>query len=350
MLRAPTLLGVGKLDRLTFSQSAAMRECRAKALVQVMRLDGQLPRPSPTKRSLIGEFHHFAMQVASTTRNLDSLDVAIEKEIARIQAITGSLPLLRREGAVSSWDEVNRSASLAARLVTRRGSDGAASKLVEKELRSKDGVLVGRPDHLLIAGRRAVLREYKSGAIRERGGEPISSYVDQMLFYSALIYDSFDVTAVDAHLESLVGDSYEIRITRSSVEEFVLEIRQALRELNASLADKASVEQLAKPGKDACGTCSARVVCERFKTDQDKLALKDDQYLVEGVVTDIRNPNGGMVEMTLSDKYRRRYVIARAPASEVSEVPTGGWLILENMRLHGSSFVWDHSSQVFYRD
>jgi PD-(D/E)XK nuclease superfamily len=341
------VLGVGEIARLTFYQWVDLEQCPLKGMISTLELDGLLPEPIPTRAALIGRFHHRAMELAATIRDPSELEVRIEEEIAKLQTTVNRWPHLKRAGSASGWDEVNKSAVLATRIVSARSPGGEVGALaVEKELQSKDGRLVGRPDYFSVTKGRALLGEYKSGAIRDSSGQPVPVHTDQLRFYSVLIFDNFDVTHVSARVESLSGDAYQIEIEPEAAKGFRARVDRVLGDINAGLRASRDSGVFARPSKEACRSCDAQIVCTKFKQEQDRLDLEGEQFLIEGLVTQVVH-NGTVTEVTIVDEYRKSTVTLAVPTNAAMELSPRGRFVFLNVRRHGAALAWGHSSRVF---
>jgi hypothetical protein len=289
------------------------------------------------------------MELAAKVSSIVELDEQIELEITKLQGAINQLPELRKEGSASGWAEINRSATLAMQIIADRGAGvHVGVRQAEVDLQSKDGCLVGRPDYFSIAGDVARLREYKSGAIREPSGQPISVYADQVKFYAALIFDNYAVARVVASIESLNGDACEFEMKHADAAQFASAVACALRDANSMIGEKRDVSDLARPSKGACSFCEARIICVRFKREQDRLDLEGDQFLIEGMVTNrVQAANGAVTALTIMDEYRKMIATIVVPREAVVEVPGRGKLLLLNVRRHGGTLEWGRTSRAF---
>ena len=288
------------------------------------------------------------MELAQSVASVTKLDEQIEAEIQKIQVTVNQLPHLRKMGAVSGWDEINKSATLARRSASIRGAGNQVEvRSVEQQLQSAQGFLVGRPDYFSVSGNNALLLEYKSGAIRESDGQPLSTYLDQLTFYAVLIFDNFAVDHVVARLESLFGDFFECVIQRQEAKEFAAHVAGAINELNAGTRQGWELNELARPSKEGCSFCEARVICPAFKREQDGLDLNGEQFLIEGFVTDlVQNAVAAVTKVTIADDYRKSTVTITMPTGAVMDVTAHRRNVFVNLRRHGAALAWGHTSRV----
>lgn len=347
MERVPRLIGMAEIKTITLSQWLALQKCPLMGLTSAMRLDGTLPEKPPTRATLVGLFHHRAMELAATARSDADLDAGIESEIKRLQSDVNKWTHLGRVGSVSGWDEVNATASLAARLVAERGvSARPALREVEQLLQSSDGLLAGKPDDVAVVGVQGFVTEHKSGAIRE-DGRIRQPYLDQLLFYSALIFDNYKVHSVTGQLKSLGGDFFEMVVLPRDAQEFAAHVRTLVDSVNAKCRTENPFGSLTTPSADACSLCSARPVCATFKRDQDMLGLEGEEYLIEGALIRVK-PSAirGLSDVTIADECRCVPVTIAAPEQVTSEMTPSRRYQLLNLRKHGGSLEWGLTSTV----
>lgn len=310
-------------------------------------IDGELPKPALTRASIVGKFHHRAMELVATALTPAEIRQILEDEIGKLQREISASPHLRRLGSVSGWDEINRSVSLAEELAGARSAaistnSGAAA---EVELKSSSGLLVGRPDYFSIRESRGRLREYKSGAIRDQDGALASEYLDQVRFYSCLIFDCFDVDTIDASVESLSGDRCEVTVDRTDASLFFASVEATLNALNRRIQEVAAPETLALPSHDACSFCVGRIVCVPFKRTQDEMELDGEQHVVQGTVVSLEKKTVGHTA-TIEDVYRRKRLALNLPADFSQRICRGSSYVFLNLRRQGTAFSWGHTSRV----
>jgi hypothetical protein len=347
MERAPTVISLNPIMRISFSQWLALKSCPLKAMLSSASLEGRLPVAAPTRASIIGQFHHRAMELVASSLSPTELDLKLEDEIKMIQAKIAAWPHLARLGSVSGWDAINQSASLARELVaTKIGSSRAkGAARAEVELRSASGLLVGKPDLFAIAGPRARLREYKSTGIREADGTVKGSYVDQVHFYASLIFDSYSVEAVDASIESLSGDRFDLCIKPAEAAEFSESVATLVHDVNLKVSAGSPVDEFAQPSRDTCALCVGRVLCVPFKRAQDNLELDGEQFVIDGTVTRLESAIRG-ASATVADVQRRAQIELLLPPRSSQELRQGAAYVFLNLRRQGNAFSWGYTSRV----
>jgi CRISPR/Cas system-associated exonuclease Cas4 (RecB family) len=289
------------------------------------------------------------MELAACASSALELDAKIEAEIQLLQHEVSKHAHMRQAGSVSGWRDVNVSASLAMRMFEmreQRGGDGQTVH-VETELRARDGLLIGRPDVFRIRSGGALLREYKTGAIRDETGGVRRDYIDQITLYAALIFDNYGVKTVEASIESLVGDRHEATIGPEQARLLSERVTDTLVRVNELVRSGRSFADLARPSADACSYCSLRSVCISFKASQDELALKGDQLLAEGTVELIQASAGDIPRaVSLRDEIRSveiKLLIPVAVAAQLSERRRYQFI---NLHRRGSGLEWGVTSQA----
>jgi hypothetical protein len=337
-----------ELKTVTPSRWTSLMQCAAKGWVDILVLDGKLPDPPLSRGILVGRLHHRMMELAVTVSSPGELDARMEEEIAALQRQIVELPHLRRAGSVSAWTEINASVSLAMRVFELRGQRSDAEEIrVEEELKSKDGLFNGRPDVFRIHGTRASLREYKTGAIRDKSGNIKPAYLDQVAIYAALILDNYDVETVAVSLDSLDGDRHETMVDRDQVRKLSQHVTGVIAKLNERVRSADSFAELAQPSQDGCSYCSLRSICSPFKGVQDELELVGEQLLAEGAVELVgERQNDALMSVSFNDECREMNFTVSLPASVASQMVQGRRYQLLNLRRRGGTLEWGQVSQA----
>lgn len=299
---------------------------------------------------LVGRFHHRMMELAERVTSIEEVDTHTDFEIGKLQNIVSATPSLRRLGSVSGWDEINVSVKAAIRIV-RSTSVHTPPKVThtETDLHSSDRRLVGRPDYFAIHSDVAELKDYKTGTLRTPEGTLIQRNVDQLRFYSALLFDNFSISSVAGTIIGLNGDRCDLPITSEDASLVGKLARHALADANRML-DR-DIFTLAAPSSTACNHCRLQLVCPAFRSAQTDLTFDDSQMLVHGAVVRKRSsPRIGSVEVTLHDTARNAAVTVGMPADLAAHIEVNCSVCVTNLRRHGSSFLWGFESQVYAND
>jgi len=351
MDRAPTIISIGPLIDITFSQWIALNQCPLKGALRSAILDGELPKPPITRASLVGIFHHEAMEQVALEHSAKVIRRTLESRIEEMQQIVSNLPHLRRLGSVSGWPEINRSVTIAQEL----SSSWAGTEKVDRrehtelDLQSKSGLLKGRPDFFSVHEAVADLREYKTGGIREKDGLLRCDYLDQVKFYAYLIVDTFQVETVNASIESLSGDRCEEQISLERAIQFGASVEMSLAEFNRQNEKCGAWEVLAAPTRDACTFCLGRPVCRAFKKSQDQLELEGEQYVLEGHLLGVEKTNLGNVA-SVKDVHREKRLELLIPEEVCRELKAEEAYVFMNLRRQGPTLSWGNTSRVLRCD
>ncbi len=351
MDRAPSIVSIRPLINITFSQWIALNQCPLKGALRSAILDGELPKPPTTRASLVGIFHHEAMEQVALERSPDVVRRTLEGRIEEMQRIVSNLPYLRRLGSVSGWAEINRSVTIAQELssswVGTEKSDRRAH--AELDLHSKSKLLKGRPDFFSVHESVADLREYKSGAIREKNGRLRCEYLDQVKFYSYLIVDTFQVETINASIESLSGDRHEEQISLEQALRFGVAVEMTVTDFNRQNEKCETWEVLAPPTREACTFCLGRPVCRPFKKSQDQLGLEGEQYVLEGHLLGLEKTKLGNVA-EVKDVYREKRSELLIPEEVCRELRPANAYMFMNLRRKGPMLSWGNTSRVLRCD
>ncbi len=339
----------GSLESITPSRWTSLVQCAAKGLADALDLEGQLPRSPPSRGTLVGRFHHRLMELAARASSAVELDAKIEAEIRLLQHEVSKHAHMRQAGSVSGWRDVNVSASLAMRMFEMRDQRRADGETVhvETELKARDGLLIGRPDLFRVHGRGAILREYKTGVIRDETGGIRKDYLDQITLYAALIFDNYSVESVEASIESLAGDRHEATINREQARQLAERVTDALVRINELVRSARSFSDLARPSADACSYCPLRCVCVSFKASQDDLALKGDQLLAEGTVESIQaSLEAAPRTVSLRDEIRSVEIQLQIPTAVAAQLSEKRRYQFIDLHRRGPGLEWSITSQA----
>jgi hypothetical protein len=164
-----------------------------------------------------------------------------------------------------------QAALLAARVAeTRAGNVVAARADVSNErlprteawLRSKDGVIVGRPDYIDAAG--AAVVDYKSGQAPEQdGGATSDSEARQLRLYAYLAAQN-GVRIANGQIIRSDGHRCDLAITAPEADAEADNARRQLSSINELIASTSGFAALASPSGENCRSCPCIPFCEAF--------------------------------------------------------------------------------------
>lgn len=257
MRLAPRVITWTKFSQLGFYDVLSLEKCILRAMGKNLELTSELVQELPSREVLVGRFHHFLMESSYSCETFSELEVSIEERIQLLQEEVDALPHLKKNGSVSGWKEVNRSANIAYSTFKKRDLGNRNSKIaVERPLTSKDMIFVGRPDLFIVGHQEIRVFEFKSGRIFDENGLLRSEYRKQALFYSVLLHDNFEIEKLTATLESAIDGTISFPLSREETEAYRIEILDLMARSNGFMAFARTVADLAFPSEDSCLFCS----------------------------------------------------------------------------------------------
>lgn len=349
--RLPKILGVGRWECVTYSELIDLQKCLLRGSASRLLLSAPLPAPMPTRATIVGTFHHRAMEAAGYGLGPEQLEEKLEEMIVTAQKEASASRHLRRLGPVSNWDEINRSFTSAVRWSRmRREGKSFDTMRVEQPLTSSDGMLVGKPDRYAIGEDQAVLIEFKTSSLRDAEGDVREEYLTQLNFYAALLIDNYPVKQVVARLESTTGEEFSAAIGQDEATKFAAGVKDLLSDANKRIATLRSAADLASPTTLACNYCRLRVLCSAFVSRQKEMNLQPGQaVLIATLQSRGSHDEGGAVAHLALDEGNRTIQLA-APGDLVSDMQLQRRYAFANLDFAGASFRWTEMTQVFSFD
>jgi hypothetical protein len=127
-----------------------------------------------------------------------------------------------------------------------------------------DGLVRGRSDVIVETAAGAIIRDYKTGELFDRGPprQLKPAYRDQMLLYAAVYHAIHRAWPISLELVPLTGQSVEVPHTPEIVEHALSDAVDRLSALRTALSAKLSLETIAIAGEH-CGHCAYRPVCPK---------------------------------------------------------------------------------------
>lgn len=342
------MVGFSVYTEVGFYNYLALKECILKGMNKNLSTSSPLPSDPPSKSALLGQFHHKVMELVSKCVTRTDLVEAIEVAISNLQLEVDHWPHLKA-GSVSGWDEVNYYAIAAQKSFLKKDPNNNVTVLgSERTLYSFDKLLLGRPDHFTIADGNAKLKELKTSSLNDDENKIREEYVEQILFYSVLLFDNYKVSTVYASLESPRSEKYEREISKDQAESFRKIVTDKIYSANKLIKSAGNVDQLAKPSKAACETCQKKYICNPFKADQLNLNLEKDNYVLEGEIKTITNDDSQKISViVVLDKYKGGTQKIVVPTNYVEELKVGDKCFFSHLTLQGGELRWGNKSRIF---
>jgi hypothetical protein len=138
----------------------------------------------------------------------------------------------------------------------------ARAPRTEAPLKSTDGLIVGRPDH--VDGERHAVVDYKSGHVPECEAEAISSAEARQLRLYAYLALQAGIPVSKGMIIRGNGRYCELPIPPDEAEEEACRAKDRLLELNVAVNAGAAFRDLASPSPQHCRSCPCIPFCDAF--------------------------------------------------------------------------------------
>jgi PD-(D/E)XK nuclease superfamily len=281
------------LTRISPSQYEAGRACKARLAWAAAGRRNELP---DHPKALLGICFHAVVEAAATGR-LQSGDEELIGVAARdmfdqlaTSAYGRAHPLVRFKyesvEVLPYYYLFRERAVLMARRVVERtrppasaavSDAGPSRRLVEKELSSRDGLLLGRPDYVDAQAREIL--DYKTGASEDDAAAMSPAEARQLRLYVHLALEN-DVPVSHVVIVRPGGQRAEAEVTKSQADGEGHKAGELLRQFN-QIAGR-PFEAVAEPSADTCKFCSCIPFCEPFWRVADPSWLENCGTHVEG--------------------------------------------------------------------
>ena len=349
MNKIPLINGFEIFNEVGFYDYLYIKECILKGMRNNISYNETFPLDPLTKPVLIGRFYHNSMENIYKQNSVADLQIAIEEEIKQIQAAVSESNNLKKYGSVSGWNEINKIATFALKeFKKRRSQSGDSFPKIETKLFSKDKILIGKPDMFFVDDSKIILKEFKSSSIRMDNDEINSSYEEQLLFYSILLFDNYDSEKVVGTLETLSGDSFERTILRPEAEEMRFKVLNIINEANNRISTVRKVTELASPHLNSCIRCNKRIICERFKENQLILGDMKDKYVVDCEIKSFdKGPNEKLIDICVLDRFQLREVTLRLPSNHKNLLELNKLYTFSNLIFENGVYKWTDTSGCY---
>lgn len=343
----PRIPAFRPLESITPSFYNAGIICLAKA--GWMRFGDRYSLPSSTG-AMLGSSFHAVMELGNGGRlpqganGLQMAKAAFDKEANKLFAQAHALLkakystplkipyyLIRRSRAAALAMQASAARVAVHAVASETPEVSTAYRLIERNLKSKDGVISGKLD--LLEPNLGKVTDYKSGhAPRENPSGISDSEVRQLQLYAYLAQEN-DYPVTEASI--VRGDAAEVTIsvTAAGAVAEAESAKKMLRGFNSSVAAGKSFEDIAKPSRE-CANCPCIPFCERFWEDATPDWEQDCGTNVEGTITETQDSNlagSRLKTLTLDCKRgtapRGRLVAEQIPVDWLSigsSIPTVG--------------------------
>jgi hypothetical protein len=344
----PRLVSVTDFSRVGFYQWTDLRACILKATNNNLLVEGTLEPSPPNRAILVGKFFHRVMELSARLSSERDLEAGIERSIAELQTQVIDLGVDDNLGRVSSWRNVNKAAVLAMDAFRRRSSSALpVVGYTEQLLASRSGLLVGKPDSIVMRDRAAWIIEYKSSNPIDENGALRKEYREQLLFYAALAIQNYAIQEIAGVVRSISGAETTYKIDSSDALETLERAELDVRSANAAIDVAQRKDELGRPSAAACESCAKRIICQSFIHQQHSFSFQSAAYVLAGTFTSAPKTVHGRVERAvlreLSSGVEREIVSSEGfPDLRASTVVT-----ISNLRRVGAEFHVSRQSRIY---
>lgn len=195
---------------------------------------------------------------------------------------------------------------------------------VETYLRSRDGLIIGRPD--LLDRESGTVVDYKTGVIAGRPNEVSEREARQLRLYAFLAAEAGFPVSKGAIVRS-DGHKAEIQMSKPEIAAEAGKAREQLQAINSASSQGRLFEELASPSAGNCLMCPCAVICERFWQNATPEWAATCGAFVEGRVTAVaERAQLGFQAVTLAVEVQKGTVDTRF--ASIEQIPRA-WLLIQ---------------------
>lgn len=352
ILPMPRLLKLDELLNVGFYDFYSSKNCIFKGCRKNSKFDGSMPIEFQNERTLVGLFYHDCMELGYKANSIEELKAEIEELIAQYQIKVSSNSNLRKMGSFSNWRDVNFASRRVCEVYrTRKNNEDTVDIRSEDFLKSACGSFVGRLDQYKITSNIAKLLELKSSEIRDINGEIKNEYREQILFYSFLLFQNFEIQSVKAILESMSGDVIEFEISKSESKTYYEKCIKELTDMNIKIKNLKitdELEQITNSTKDNCTYCNKKIVCNSFKQKQLNLNLEGSSYVLHGNIIKIDKQALNADTIEFFDVNLDKIIKIRCDKSIAQHIDENSKKVFYGASFNAGIFIINSRTQIFY--
>jgi PD-(D/E)XK nuclease superfamily len=295
MKETSTILDQGGLTKVTPSMWLALRQCAFQVLLR--RYYHNVPLLPTHPNAILGSILHAALEkiTKGELKNKEAFnlwwDAAIDKtEQELISKGWGQFVPLKENARDFGLKKIQVRNRLQSVHDVYNTSTDTSSKVAEKKIISKDGLLGGQLDCIIWQNGQAVIRDYKTGEITtfEEDKETAKikeEYELQMKLYACLFHDQYGFFPIKLVLEDLNGVEHQVHFNASECSQLMDEVRSTIYEVNEKINNR-ELESLAKPGEH-CSHCQNRPACKKYlmSLETTSFTQKNGKFDLVGTLT-----------------------------------------------------------------
>lgn len=221
---------------------------------------------------------------------------------------------------------------------------GDVGRWTEVSIYDEDLRLAGRMDLVEKKGDRVVIRDFKTGRVKNRESEILAHIKRQLQLYGLMVKRATPSSEVELVVEG--QQEYVIRFDH----EIITQTEDWVRKLVSSLPKGKTVTatELARPGS-GCTTCRYRHVCSAYLKNAPQRWGSENSYRlpldIAGTVKSVTEGLDGLINVVLRDKAGRRVKIFALTPEHVRDLRENMRLWLFNLnayRLNQNPDRWRH--------
>lgn len=225
-------------------------------------------------RAWLGIAFHRVMEFATRGAQAEEIVSAWDGAVQDAAKAAAGHALDRRFDSPERWPSYylvrHRALASAAEVAKKRGSRNASTGPTlsstigrERQIATKDGRLVGRPDYF--DGR--TITEFKSSLPEPGwpGGEQIiDGYFRQLRLYAAIIADIEGRWPVHGRIIAASGQQRQVELIATECQAEAAAAVSALTQVEMKLSSHMAPQYLASPAPGSCGGCPFQLLCPAF--------------------------------------------------------------------------------------
>lgn len=308
----PKLQSITKLFPTLF---VTLKQCPLRAGLRQAKAQ-QTTRSS--KAALLGTIAHRVLEKASTiNRNSDDLRIQAEviwdQVVGEIEKELQASPLDMSLPPIRKWSKYfvlqQRTIRRCEEIALSHGISETRVIASERKFDSvKDG-FTGKPDLILRRTKGLVIIDYKSAELSddsESREEKIESWQQQILFYAAIIKETFGELPVKGEIRLLNNEVIHTPIDLQKVEALSEEAQKLKEDYNTKVEIGVPLSELAQYSADNCKFCEFKGVCNTFWKENPQPIPEIDEY---GCLS-------GRVSKVTTGKSRKASIVIRSEKSD----------------------------------
>ena len=324
---------------LGFYEYRRCLKCPIGGLSKTKVLDsGSLPDDIPNKKLIIGNIFHDLMDYAKSGVSKKEILIRADELIKSADISYSEYLQNNKLGSLKSWSEITKAVRTSIESISKNDrSIKEAISIKNNKLRSLDGRFVGVPDKYYFIDDTGYIVEYKTAGLYV-DNEINPEYVEQVKFYSVLIYQTYPgTTSIKCIIKSLNGSSWEIVVLPEEAHQY-----HEIMNVNYSNIAKSIEDKITTYDDQNCVYCKKSVFCDKYLQKCIYIESDKDIYVITGKVVNKNNEQefiyldmGGQ-EIKLSPK-----------GDYYKSINIGEVYTFYNMKMRNKKLMWGQYSGIY---